>query len=338
MRPIVPLLAVLIAGGAFAALAAPAANTTEVQRAASAKASVTRALTVLQKSDAPFARQAVCASCHTQVQPFAAAVVAKGKGIASDEAVMARQQSTILAELDARREGAYAHAPQGGFHAVLAGLLDGAGTAKMPPNEATDGAALYIMGKQSANGSWNGVAVRFPSGATDFGVTARAVRALDLYAPPSMRREADTRIARARTWLEATPAGTHIEGLAGRLSGLANAHASPRLITAARAELIAAQHQDGGWSQRPELMPDAYATALALNALADAKTKPTEPAYARGVDWLIATQDHQGAWHVKARALPIQPKLDSGFPYGADQWISATATSMAASALAYALP
>ena len=68
-----------------------------------------------------------------------------------------------------------------------------------------------------------------------------------------------------------------------------------------------------------------------------AGVQPSEPAYRRGVDYLLRTQAADGSWHVTAHALPIQPPIDSGFPYGRDQWISSWATAYAASAIAYAL-
>jgi hypothetical protein len=40
---------------------------------------------------------------------------------------------------------------------------------------------------------------------------------------------------------------------------------------------------------------------------------------------------------VHSRAVPFQPFFESGFPHGADQFISAGATSWAAIALAYTL-
>jgi hypothetical protein len=62
------------------------------------------------------------------------------------------------------------------------------------------------------------------------------------------------------------------------------------------------------------------------------------PQYERGVQYLLRTQQADGSWYVKTRALAFQPYFESGFPYGYDQWISAAATSWATMALAAALP
>jgi hypothetical protein len=41
----------------------------------------------------------------------------------------------------------------------------------------------------------------------------------------------------------------------------------------------------------------------------------------RGAAFLLRTQDPDGSWYVKSRAMKIQPYFESGFPYGHDQWI-----------------
>ena len=61
-------------------------------------------------------------------------------------------------------------------------------------------------------------------------------------------------------------------------------------------------------------------------------------AYQRGVQFLLKTQQDDGSWYVKTRALAFQPWFDAGFPHGYDQWISAAGTNWAAMALTLALP
>jgi hypothetical protein len=64
----------------------------------------------------------------------------------------------------------------------------------------------------------------------------------------------------------------------------------------------------------------------------------SDAAYQRGVHYLLRTQQQDGSWYVKTRALAFQPWFDAGFPYGYDQWISAAGTGWSAMALALALP
>jgi len=83
---------------------------------------------------------------------------------------------------------------------------------------------------------------------------------------------------------------------------------------------------------------DAYATGQALVALHQAGKLPvTDPAYQRGVSYLLDRQAADGSWVVKTRTLPLQKYFESGFPYGEDQWISAAASSWATMALILAV-
>jgi hypothetical protein len=101
--------------------------------------------------------------------------------------------------------------------------------------------------------------------------------------------------------------------------------------------IVAQQRPDGGWSQILTLDSDAYATGEALVALVESGARaPADPAYTRGVAFLLKTQMADGSWLVRTRAIPIQPYFDAGFPYGKDQFVSAAGTNWATMALAYA--
>ena len=64
----------------------------------------------------------------------------------------------------------------------------------------------------------------------------------------------------------------------------------------------------------------------------------TDPAWQRGLRFLLETQEDDGTWHVARRAFPFQPTMNSGFPHHRDSWISAAATSWAVLALTQASP
>jgi squalene cyclase len=120
---------------------------------------------------------------------------------------------------------------------------------------------------------------------------------------------------------------------------LNDAGADDTLIRAAAKELAASQRADGGWGQLNRLPSDPYATATALVALHEAGGLATDsPAYRRGVSFLVRTQRSDGSWYVKSRSRPFQPYYESGFPYGKDQFISASASGWAATALILTLP
>jgi squalene cyclase len=105
-----------------------------------------------------------------------------------------------------------------------------------------------------------------------------------------------------------------------------------------RAAVLALRRPDGGWAQTPRLASDAYATGLALSALAECGHPPQSPEYREGIRFLLRTQAADGSWHVASRAPKFQPYFEGGFPYAHDQWISQWATGWAAIALAQALP
>ncbi len=141
-------------------------------------------------------------------------------------------------------------------------------------------------------------------------------------------------IGRARDWL-ASAKGEVTEERAFRLLGLAWAEVGEEALKTAARELLALQRSDGGWSQEPSLESDSYATGEALTALLESgMAAADDPAVRRAVEFLLRTQLQDGSWYVKSRSVPIQAYFESGFPHGADQWISAAGTAWAVRALA----
>src|SRR5204862_4396238 len=95
--------------------------------------------------------------------------------------------------------------------------------------------------------------------------------------------------------------------------------------------LLSSQRTDGGWPQRAHLASDALMTGMALRALRESgQLRGGEPAYRKGVEYLLRTQMEDGSWFVRSRAVKLQPYFQSGFPYDHDQWISCAATAYAA--------
>jgi squalene cyclase len=329
MRLVLPLLAGALILAALPA-AAPAADKEALRQ------SIGKSMSLLNKAQAKFEHQATCASCHNQVEPMVAAVAMRSKGLAVDEAVYNRQLASTAEVIKLRRDYMLGHGVAGGAHVVVGALLQGLSETRYPADEDTDTAVMFLIAKQAPSGAWQTVNVRAPHTVTSFYTTANSVRAIDAYAPPALRKDADAAIAKARAWLIATPA-TDNDGLSYRLEGLVWSKAPRTEIAKASRQLAASQRPDGGWGQYPNMASDAYATGQSLIALYKAGMKPTDPAYQRGLDYLLKTQAADGSWYVKAHALPIQPPIDSGFPYGSDQWISSWATAYAVQVMAYAL-
>src|SRR5262249_32934461 len=142
-------------------------------------------------------------------------------------------------------------------------------------------------------------------------------------------------VQRAAAWL-ANAQPVNDEDRSWRLLGLAWAGKNENATQKATRELLAVQRTDGGWSDLPSLGSNAFSTGKALVALQTSGSSVSDPAYQRGVQFLMNTQMADGSWYIKTRAAGLQPYFDNGFPHGLDQWISAAGTSWATMALTLA--
>ena len=93
------------------------------------------------------------------------------------------------------------------------------------------------------------------------------------------------------------------------------------------------QHADGGWSDMASMESNAFTTGKVLVALRAAGVSTSDAVFRRGVKFLLDTQQEDGSWHVRSRALAFQPYFDNGYPHGYDQWISAAGAGWATAAL-----
>src|SRR5579864_8307523 len=261
---------------------------------------------------------------------------ARKQGFSVNEEIARKQLKTIAAYLEDWRDRALQGVGIPGDSDTVSYILVGMAAQNYPPDAATEAMAHYLKGKQAAEGRWSIFAHRPPLESSDFQVTACSLRALRVYAPKPQRAEYEKAVQEAEGWLaKARPRTT--EDRAFQVLGLAWAGAGKESIRTAARELAAEQRADGGWGQLGSLASDAYATGQALVALRESGAmKVSSPSYKRGTKFLLGTQLEDGSWYVKTRAMPIQPYFESEFPHGHDQWISASATNWAATALALA--
>jgi ankyrin repeat protein len=292
----------------------------------------------LQKTGPQFHQRMGCISCHHQSLPAVAIHLAADRGVPVETAVRNHARDATLAVWAPSRENFHmGNCSIFGFlgniaYGMLALAEEGA-----KPNLVTDAAASCLGSLQWSDGRWEGSDMRPPlAGRTPFVYTALAVRALDTYAVPAQRAETAERIARARAFLQNNNA-SDTQGESFRLLGLIWSKAPRRDVERQANRLMALQGRDGGWSQKPSMASDAYATGQALYALHARGVKTTEEVYSRGVAFLLRTQLDDGTWFVRSRTLGFQPYFETGFPHGREQFISAAATAWAAIALAYAL-
>jgi ankyrin repeat protein/mono/diheme cytochrome c family protein len=307
--------------------------------AKSAEESVSKFLRHASKQD--------CVSCHQQQIPLTALSLAHSRHITTDRKVTLHQvelvkKSFLVGHI---HEGDEHHnilevGLQTAFHPEPA-IMDGYAAMNLRlEHEAasvlTDSMVHQLSVLQHADGHWSWNLPRPPIQASDITATAQAVYTIQNYRIPARRQELESRVDRARTWLTRAQAETNEERV-HQILGLA--WAGDNGLQNKRADdLIGEQRVDGGWAQLTGLESDAYATGQSLYALLEgAKMSADNPAVRRGIDFLLGTQLADGTWHVRTRAHPFQPPMDSGFPHGKDGWISCAGTSWAVMALATSL-
>ena len=297
---------------------------------------VTRSLPLLQDIGPAFIKQTGCVSCHHDSVASMAVAAARAHGYAVNESTAERHAATIGTYLESWRERALQNVSIAGGVDTINYLLVGLAADGYRPDPATDAQAILLQRRQTADGHWAVGTIRPPIESNDVQVTALSMRALQLFAPPSRRAEFASSVDRARAWLTVARA-TETEERAFRVLGLHWAAAPHDLVMGAARELLDIQKDDGGWAQLDTMASDAYATGEALVALRESgAVSGGDPAYRRGLDYLLRTQIEDGSWMVETRAVPIQAYFESGFPYGVNQWISAAATGWATTALALA--
>jgi hypothetical protein len=300
---------------------------------AAARAAVERSLPLLQRIGQPFIQKTGCVSCHHNSVVASTLTLARRHGYRFDEAAFEAERARIAAYLESHRERTLQNIAIAGSQDTISYLLVGLAATGHPADRATDAQAVWLMRRQAADGRWPLATLRPPIESSDVEVTAMSLRAVQLYAPTAYRVNAAKAVERARDWL-ASATGANTEDRAFRVLGLTWAGAAREVVRAAARDLVASQRGDGGWSQEPPMDSDAYATGQALVALRESGVVPAgDPAIRRGVEYLLRTQFEDGSWFVRSRAVPIQTYFESGFPHGADQWISAAATAWAVSAL-----
>jgi ankyrin repeat protein len=327
-----PVVDLLVKAGVKESLAPVPAG--RAKPSSSAREAVERVLPLLQKSDAAFLSKSGCVSCHNNTLAAMTVSAARKSGIAVNEPTAQKQLKIIASTVEAWRERLLQGIGIPGDSDTVSYILMGMAAEQYPSDLTTDAMAKFVKDQQWPDGHWQILAHRPPIESSDIQVTAASMRALQLYAPKSLRADYDKAVQKTVEWLKkAQPASTEesafqIMGL--RWGGVAAGHSSVQKTVR---NLTAQQRADGGWSQIPTLTSDAYATGQALVALKEAGVAAKDPVYKKGVQYLLNSQLEDGSWHVRSRAVPLQPLFDSGFPHERDQWISAAGSNWAALAL-----
>ncbi len=292
-------------------------------------AAVDQALATVEKQSFNFIRIGGCNSCHSQDLASVAAGYARNRGFHAPQIPQLPQ--SMMPSPERLVDFGIVGAASIGWELFDFGMN---GVAKNPY---TDAAVRAIKALQTPQGHWSANENRRPPmNSGDFNAAAVAIYAIKHYTPAGNEATSEQAVQRAVAWLEhATPITTQDRAFHALALAWAN-NGSESSRKSARA-LLPMQRPDGGWSQLAGLPSDAYATGQALFAMHTAGKVPvTDPAYRKGIDYLLRTQASDGTWHVKSRSIWLQPYFESGFPYGQDQFISAAGTAWASMALAAA--
>ena len=338
-NPVADLLAKAGGTSALSPAAAPAPR-----RAESVEQAIRRSLPVLQRGDAGFTAKSGCISCHNDSLAATAVGLARSRGFRVDERISAKQvrvnASYLEHERDSLHQGTFtAQSGAGAFQdtfgpGLIGYILIGLDAEHYAPDLNTDAAAMYIQSRQMPDGHWPyPVADSRPPICSDYiGETAVSLRGIQLYAPKSARAETAKSVQLAAAWLARTKSITTTDAI-WRVLGLAWAGGDPDALRTAQRELLGLQRGDGGWADLPSMEPSAYASGRALVALETSGIPVSDPAYRRGMQYLLNNQMEDGSWYVRTRALGFQPYFESGFPHGVNQAISAAGSAWATMAL-----
>jgi hypothetical protein len=297
--------------------------------------SIEKSLPLLMTAATGHRENRTCFACHNQAPPIMAISVARQKGFKVDEDELARQKTFIAEFLGKNREN-YLQGKGTGGQADTAGYgLWTLSMAGWTADDTTAAVSEYLLLRHKDFDYWKATSNRPPSEAGSFTTTYLGLYGLTAYGTFDQQSRIAARVAQVRDWLLKNPANDN-EDRVFRLWALEAASASDDQVVAAAKELLARQRDDGGWAQLDSGEPatalesDAYATGTALVALADTEQLAVnDPAYQRGIAYLLKTQHDDGSWHVKSRSKPFQAYFESGFPHDKDNFISCAASAWA---------
>ncbi len=333
-----PVVAWLVKAGAKGTT--PSQPVLKSRRQNNIRSAIQSSLPLIQRADANFIPKAACISCHND--SFAAMAVGA-----------ARKSGFQVGRSHFRPAGQSQHRGPGKTPRLLAsGLLHSGGRllrairGELHPNGA--GCRALPAGSQHrrrshvpqiASDSRRRVALRDrrPTPAHLLGLYRRSSpspSAHSSFMPPSWIRPPTTRPSSSarRGSPKPKPPTTTIESF-GCCPGQ-QGKTSHRKRCASR--FLESSAPMAAWSDLDTTESTALATGKSLYALQVAGLAASDTAYQRAVQYLLNTQQEDGSWFVRTRAMALQPYFDSGFPHGYNQFISAAGTSWATVALSRA--
>jgi hypothetical protein len=297
-------------------------------------AAISRGLPLLLKGARGHIRKRDCFACHNQAIPLLALTTARDRGFAVSDDSIKEQLQHIAAFLETNNDNYRKGRGQGGQADTAGYALLALECGEWKADATTSAVVEYLLQYKKDINHWTSTSNRPPSEVSPFTTTYVSLRGLRKWGRAEHKERIARRIDTVRLWLRKA-AVRDTEDRVFRLWGLSEAGVPDREVAAAANELLNTQRADGGWGQIDRLDSDGYATGSALVALNRAgRLDSGDPAYQRGVAFLLKTQLPDGSWLVKSRSRPFQTYYESGFPHGKDQFISMAASGWSVTALA----
>jgi acid phosphatase family membrane protein YuiD len=302
------------------------------------KKAVNKTLPLLQTTSHLFLENAGgCQSCHHQDLTAVSLSLAKEKGFTINDTILNEIFDSINTVIRSRKDVLTQNGDPVAIVMSSGYQLWALWANKYKSNKLIEMLVKNLMQRQTYDGSWVSPNPRPPLEYYAFSATALMVSALQYYSPSSLKPEIDQRIEKARAWMMKTIPETNEERIF-QLLGLKWINGDKNFIQQQAKKLLATQREDGGWSQLMHLESDSYATGQALYALYESGLlKTDDPAFQKGISFLLKTQYEDGSWRVRSRSIPFVPFVQNGFPHEKDQFISAAGTNWATMALTLAV-
>ncbi|MBS0205024.1 MAG: hypothetical protein JSS49_19120 [Planctomycetes bacterium] len=332
-RALSAILLLMLAGTTPADDGRQSHDATPGTRGTHIKTAVQRGLVVLQRGAREYPSHQTCFACHHQTLPLLAMKYARDAGIAIDESLFQSQRKFTRESFTERRERLAMGKQIGGQAATASYGLWTLALSDEKADELTEAMTSYLLRIQREDGSWKPPSNRPPLEFSSVSCTVLSALGIQRFGSASQQEQISIAIDRAKSWL-ATAALEDQEDLNFALWGGVLLGGAQERQADLRDRILAARQADGGWSQKPSMNSDAYATGQTLFILMETGVDSSEAVIREGLSYLTDSQLEDGSWHVVTRSKPIQPWFDNGDPHDKDQFISIAATGWATAALA----